>query len=157
MRTLFKNKAVQVIGVIALLALCIALPLLLSPRYGMSDEEEIAQYLSAKGFDVAGITFMEEASDDLPWYERATRYTSSAPVDYWGEEVSCWTVDRYSYGMSGVLSGITVEPYPAVPDPVDIDLTLTQKEYTALQALAGDGPVEEYIKELIGSASENRA
>ena len=157
MRTLFKNKVAQIMGVIALLALCIALLLLLSPRYGISAEEEIAQYLSAKGFDVAGITFTKEASDDLPWYESATRYTSSAPVDYWGEEVSYWTVDRYSYGMSGVFSGITVEPYPAVPDPIDIDLTLTQKEYMALQALAGDGPVEEYIKELIDSASENNA
>ena len=153
-----KNKAKEILLFAVLgLAFCVLAVLISQTNKRFTPEDMITQYMARYGVNTEGISFSEDESYDIPLFSRTTRYVSSEPVVYQGHEITYWSYTVNQMGLSGLISSVEIETYPAMPEPVEIDLSISQIEYESLKRLAGDVTVEDYILQLIATTAEQQS
>ncbi|RFZ76116.1 hypothetical protein DS742_25425 [Lacrimispora amygdalina] len=111
--------------------------------------EKLRKELTKAGYEVANIEFTLIEKREL-WSGRGNIYQSSKPIEYAdGVFVTQWELKSYTFGSFRTYW--TVAPYPFVESesPVDLLLTIAQKDFELLARQAGAQSVEEYARQIL--------
>lgn len=134
---------------ISILVALMGILLVISPYLPDERPGAIRKELQKQGYAVENIdfVFVKDGEGRQAWI-----FESSSPIYYEGHYISQWSLHSYSFSTPFVH--YYVQPYPPLPEPVTVTIAFTQEEFERLTERLNGQPIEEYIKEIVLTDSD---